>query len=147
MASGTVYPAKVNLKALLEGWGWPVSDPTVTWGSPTENEDVALDAIYFGGTEIADDFRVLGAGRSDETYYLTVVVDVRRFGDDEQATEQRAWVLHDNVLTLLRANMTLTGAINRVTGYRVRQGNPVPSPSQWRSQILIEVGCVGLIHY
>lgn len=148
MAGTTVYPAKVNLKALLEAHTWPVEAPSITWGSPTETEDhPTLDLVYFGDTEIADDFRILGATRSDESYKLRVVIDVRRWGDDEQATEQRAWELHDQILTLLRANMTLSGAINRVTGYVVRQANPVPSPQQWRSLIAIEVSCVGFIQY
>lgn len=147
MASGTVYPAKVALKALLAGWTWPETTPDIAWGSPTENEDVTLDAIYFGGTEIEDTFRLLGASRSDEEYDLLLVVDVRRYGDDEQATEKRAWDLHDEIVTLLRANMTLSGTIHRITGYRVRQSNPVPSPQQWRSQILIMPHCVGFIHY
>ncbi len=147
MAAGTVYPAKVALKALLEGWTWPTGAPSIAWGSPTQDEDITLDAIYFGGVEITDDFRVLGATRTDEQYNLTIVVDVRRYGDDEQATEQRAWQLHDEVLTMLRANMTLSGAINRITGFRVRQANPVPSTQQWRSQIVIEAACVGFIDY
>ena len=147
MASGTVYPAKVALKALLQAHTFPGTQPAIAWGSPTEAEDVTLESIYFGGTEITDEFRVLGAGRSDESYNLLVVIDVRQWGDDEQSTEQRAWVLHDELLTLLRANMTLGGAINRITGYRVRQGNPVPSTRQWRSQILVEVQCVGFITY
>ena len=147
MASGTVYPAKVALKALLEAHSWPEAAPGITWGSPTEEEDVVLEAVYFGDTEIADTFRILGATRSDESYRLRVVIDVRKWGDDEQSTEQRAWVLHDEILTLLRNNMDLSGAINRITGYVVRQGNPAPSPQMWRATVVIDVQCVGFIHY
>lgn len=147
MATGSVYPAKVNLKALLEAHTWPVSAPAIGWGSPTEEEDVTMDSVYLGETEITDEFRILGATRTDEEYRLRIVVDVRRYGDDEQATEQRAWALHDEILTLLRANMTLGGAINRITGYSVRQVNPLPSPQQWRSLIVIEALCVGFINY
>jgi hypothetical protein len=151
MASGTVYPAKVALKALLEDWDWPASttgaSPRIAWGAPSETEDQRFEAIYFGSVELADDFRILGATRSDETYNLPVVVDVHQRGDSEQATEQRAWVLHDEILTLLRANMTLSGVINRITGYRVRHAGLPSGPKQWRSQILIEVFCVGYITY
>lgn len=147
MAAGSVYLAKVALKALLEAHTWTGGTPSIAWGSPTENEDVTLESIYFGGTEITDEFRTLGMTRTDENYSLLVVIDVRQYGDDEQATEARAWSLHDQLLTLLRANNTLGGTVNRITGYRVRQGNPVPSPSQWRSQILVDVAVVGFITY
>lgn len=146
MAAGTVYPAKVALKALLEAWTWPTANPTITWGEPTKQSEIAYEAIYFGATEINDTFRVLGATRTDETYRLMLVIDVRDYGD-EQATEARAWQLHDNVLTLLRANMTLSGAINRITGYVVRQANPLPDTEKWRTQIVVQPECVGFINY
>ena len=147
MASGSVYPAKVALKAILEAHTWTGGTPAIAWGSPTENEDVTLESIYFGGVEITDEFRVLGAGRSDESYNLLVVIDVRRYGDDEQATEQRAWMLYDELITLLQANLDLNGAIHHLSGFRVRQANPVPSPSQWRSQILVEIACASYVFY
>ena len=148
MAGTTVYPAKVNLLAMLEAWAWPDGKPAITWGSPTEAEDVTFDAIYLGGVDIADDFRVLGASRSDETYALPIVIDIRRYGDDEQDTEKRAWDLHNQVLTLVRADMTLGGAISHITGYRVRQPpSSIPSPDQWRTQIVIEMTCAGHIFY
>jgi hypothetical protein len=147
MAGTTVHPAKVNLKALLEAWAWPDGAPSIAWGSPTENEDVTSDALYFSDIQSDDDFRILGGDRVDESYRLPVVIDVRRYGDDEQATEKRAWDLHDQILTLLHANKTLGGAINHIRGFVVRQGNPVPSPQQWRAVIVIEVGCVGFINY
>lgn len=146
MPGTTVYTAKVNTKAALDAHTWPGGAPTVNWGAPTEAEDVVTDAVYFGDTEITDEHRILGARRVDEEYRLRIVVDVRRYGDDEQTTEQRAWVLHDEILTVLNADHTLGGAINRITGYTVRQGS-VPSPQEWRSQIVIDVGCVGFIDY
>ena len=72
---------------------------------------------------------------------------MRQWGDDEQSTEQRAWVLHDELITLLQANQDLSGAIHHLTGFRVRQGNPVPSTRQWRSQILVEIACVSYVFY
>ena len=147
MASGTVYPAKVNLKALLEGWSWPVSSPTIMWGEPIKTDEITYESIYFGGTEVTDDFRTLGATRSDESYNLLVVIDVRAEGDNEQVMEQRVWQLHDEVITLLRANLDLGGAIKYLTGYRVRQANPVPATEQLRSMVVIEIACVGHITY
>ena len=146
MATGTVYPAKVALKALLEGWTWPTAAPVIQWGEPTRAEDTAYEAVYFGATELTDDFRTLGGERSDETYRLAVIVDVRDYGS-EQDNEARAWELHDEILTLLQANMTLSGAINRITGYTVQQVNPKPDDEKWRTQILIRPECVGLVFY
>jgi hypothetical protein len=146
--ANTIYPAKAALKAALEAHTFPDTPPTITWGAPTEKEDVTYDMIYLGPVNdqpAEDTFLVLGGVRVDETYRLTVMVDVYRYGDDEQATELRAWQLHDGVLSVLDADHTIGGTVNRITGFRVRQSNPVPQPSQWRSQILIEVAVVGFV--
>lgn len=144
----TVYPAKAALKGLLEAHTFPDTAPTISWGGPTESEDIAYDMVYFGPTNdppAEDDFTTLGGGRVDESYRLSVAVDVYRFGDDEQATEQRAWQLHDGVMSVLLADKTIGGTVNRIESFRVRQVNPVPTPQHWRSQILIEVAVVGLV--
>lgn len=152
MATGTVYPAKVALKALLEALTWPVDPtsprgaPAIMWGAPTKGEEIAYQAVYFGDTDIADDFRGLAASRSDETYRLNLVVDVRDYGG-EQDTEARAWQLHDAIISMLRENLTLNGAIKYISGYIVRQGNPVPDTEKWRTQIVIQPQCVGHIIY
>jgi hypothetical protein len=145
----TVYPAQVALISLLNGWDWPGNTPTIQWGPPlpTEEENIGEDSIYFGGVEITDEFRTLGASRIDEMYILRLAVDVRQYGDDEQATVARAWQLHDEILNLLRANMTLGGAISHITGYTVRQEPAIPSPQQWRAVIVIDVNCVGFITF
>lgn len=141
----TIYPAKVALKALLEAHTWPVGSPRIAWGQPTESEDTAntWEILYLADVEVADDFVTLGATRLDETFNLRVVIDIRRYGDDEQATEQRAWALRDEIVGLLRTDPTLGGVINRITGFRIRPVN-IPGPSQWRTQIVLDAQCVGL---
>lgn len=142
----TVYPAKVALKALLEAHTFTDGQPTISWGAPTENEDTTYDMVYLGPTgEDQDAFTTLGAQRVDEEFVLTVFVDIYKYGDDEQATEQRAWQLHDGVLSVLAANPTLSGTVNRIPRFRRRQVNPIPSPDLWRSQIQIDVTVVGLV--
>lgn len=142
----TVYPAKVALKALLGAHTFPDSAPTISWGAPTETEDIGYDMVYLGPTEVPEDqFVTLGATRTDEDYRITVFVDVYKFGDDEQATELRAWQLLDGVMSVLVANPTLSGTVNRMPGFRFRQVNPVPTPQHWRSQIQIDVAVVGLV--
>jgi hypothetical protein len=147
MATGSVYAAKVNLKALLEAWPWAGTPPSIAYGGPTEQEDMTLDAVYFGGMPRFNTvFRLLGATRSDEEFTLPVIVDVRRYGDDEQSTEQRAIELYYEVLTLLQKNMTLNGAVNRITGYAVAPATGF-APQSWRSTVQIDVQCVGFITY
>lgn len=144
----TIFPAKVALKAALEAHTFPGTAPTISWGGPTEGEDVTFDMLYLGPTNdppADEDFTTLGGGRVDESYRLSVFADVYRYGDDEQATEERAWQLHDGVLTVLCADHTIGGTVNRITGFRVRQVNPIPTPQHWRSQIQIEVAVVGLV--
>jgi hypothetical protein len=142
----TVYPAKVALKALLAAHTFPSDAPTINWGAPTESEDVTYDAIYLGPTEVPEDqFTTLGHGRTDEDYRITVFVDVYKYGDDEQATEARAWELFNGTLTVLAANPTLSGTVSRMPGFRFRQVNPIPSADIWRSQIQIDIAVVGLV--
>lgn len=144
----TVYPAKAWLKAALDAHTFPDDAPKVDWGGPTENEDVDFNMIYLGPTEVPEnEYVTLGAGRTDETYRIFVFVDVYRYGDDEQATELRAWVLLNGVLTVIHADHTLGGTVNRVTGFRFRQVNPAPDEQwpHWRTQIQIEVAVVGLV--
>ncbi len=144
--TSTVYPAKSALKTLLEAHTFPDTAPTISWGGPTESEDITYDMIYLGPTAVPEnEYVTLGAGRTDETYRISVLVDVYRYGDDEQATEQRAWQLLDGVMTVIAANKTISDTVNRTVGFRFRQVNPVPSPQHWRSQILIEVAVVGLV--
>lgn len=144
----TVYAAKAALKGLLEAHTFPDTPPTITWGGPTEAEDQTFDMVYLGPVNrqpAEDDFRVLGGDRVDESYRISVICDVYRYGDDEQATEQRAWQLHDGVMTVLCADKTIGGTVNRITGFRVSQSNPIPSANLWRSQILIEIAVAGLV--
>lgn len=142
----TVYPAKVALKGLLEAHTFPDTAPTISWGQPTEPEDITYDMIYLGPTEVPENqYVTLGGARTDETYSIHVLVDVYRYGDDEQATEARAWELLNGVISVIATEKTLGGTVNRVTGFRFRQVNPVPSAQNWRSQILIEVAVVGLV--
>jgi hypothetical protein len=142
----TVYPAKVALKALLEAHTFPDAAPTISWGAPTEGEDVFYDMIFLGPTgEIEDEYTTLGGDRITEEFGLTVFVDVRMYGDDEQATELRAWQLHDGIMTVLHDNPTLSGTVSRIPRFRRQQVNPIPSPSMWRSQITIAAVIVGYV--
>ncbi len=64
MATGSVYAAKVNLKALLTSWPWPGEAPSIAWGGPTEQEDMRmLDRATRHADRVVDsDVRWAGAG-------------------------------------------------------------------------------------
>lgn len=141
----TIFPARVALDAMLRAWAWPDPAPTVTWGSPTESEDQGLDLVY-QGTPSIDGVPFPGLSqRNDEEYTLPVVVSVRQWGDDEQATEGRAWGHVNQVFTLLHADLTLGGAVNRVTGFDLEVGQQPGGPKQWQTVIVVRVGVVGII--
>ena len=144
----TIYPAHVALKDQIEAWTWPAPGaPSVApWGQPTESDDQTLDSVYFGDVEGGDEFRVLGADRVDEEFRIRLVVDVRRYGDDEQATVERAWQVYEELLKLIHDDLTLGGSVSRITGYRLVQG-ATPNPQHWRAQVVLDVACVGLFFF
>jgi hypothetical protein len=146
MAS-TVPAAKAALLALLQAHSFPVQNPVVQWGGPTEAEDFPKrgELIYFGETEISDENVTLGAVRYDETYNLRVVIEVRLPGDKEQAAEVRAWDIYAELQKVLDQNRTLSTTINRLTDRTVRQSN-VPLPKEWLARIVVDQGCVGLVY-
>ena len=141
----TVLPAKQALDTLLRAYSWTGGAPAIRWGEPTEAEDASLDMIWQGAPEVRDEYLTLGAARIDENYELVVVVDVRRYGDDEKATEERAWSLFNQLAALLHSNDTLSGAVNRTTGFTFTPSNDVSGPQQWRTQITVRVAVVGYI--
>ena len=144
----TVYPAKVALKAALEAHTFAGGQPVISWGAPTESDDLSYEMIYFGPTNdppADEQLNTLGAGKVDEVYTLKILAEVYQQGDDEQAVEQRAWQFHDGILTVLCADHTIDGTVNRITGFRARQVTTMAATKYWRSQILIEVAVVGLV--
>lgn len=144
----SVPTAKAALQALLEAWPWPAGrNPSVQWGGPTKIEEFPKtgELIYFGDTTIDDTAPTLGETRRDEDYSLRVVIEVRRGGNNEQATETRAWELYSQVITLLDQNRTLSGTVNRMTDRTARQTN-LPLPTDWLCRIVIDQGVVGLVY-
>lgn len=140
----TIYPAKAALHALLQAISWTGDAPSVAWGPPTEEEDVTFDQVYQGTTVVEDiPFPGLSA-RLDESYTLPVVVDVREYGDDEQATEAHAWSHVNDILSMLRANLDLSGTVSRFEGFDLEMGS-LPEPDKWRTQIVVRVSVVGVV--
>ena len=142
----TVYPAKSALLSILQAWTWPEGAPDIRWGQPTELEDKTYDMVCLAPTNVPDDQPlVLGAHRWDERYTIRLLVDVVQWGDDEQATEQRAWQHFDQILSAVVQNRTLSGTVREAQTFSFQQTNPTAGPQQWRSQILVEIGVLGVV--
>lgn len=135
----TVPAAKVGLLAALSAMTWPGQQPEVRYGQPTEGEDVAFlgETVFLGETTGTAGFRGAGMPR-EENYTLRFVIDVRQEGDDEATVEARAWALEAAAETVLLQNMTLGGAINRISGIEARQVNQ-PGAGWWRTQIVVDL--------
>jgi len=155
MPASTVPAAKAALKALLEAWTFPPASegqlPVIRWGYPSEAEDrpPGGELIVFGQTEINTTSPQLGNVRQDEDYTLQVIIEVRRYGDDEQATEERAWDLYAEVSTLLaneqKSRQPFGSPLYRLGDRRIRQQNNVASQNQWMTQIIVDQGVTGLV--
>jgi len=148
MPASTVPAAKAALKTLLEGWAWTGGVPVIMWGPPTESEDIppGLELIYFGDADASERDQTLGGTASKEFYNLRVVIDVRKEGDEEQATETRAWALYGHVTTLLDQNRTLSGTLVALQDRTFRQTNNF-EPAKWWTRITIEQACIGHIQH
>lgn len=147
--ASTAPAAKTALLALMDAWTWQGGDPEVRWGGPTEGEDIPRDAelVYFGFVTITDDTYRLGAASWNENYNLQIVIDVLLDGDDEQSAELRCWELYGELLKILAANKTLSGAISYLDGEEqrtVRQTNQAV-PNGWLARIVVDQPVVAVV--
>lgn len=112
-----------------------------TWGGPTEGQDVAPEHIYLGKVTGAGEWRTLGAGNRHESYTVAVHVVVLKYGDDEQATEQRAFALLDEVSAALYADKFLGGLLYLPAAIESWEQDNTPMPEQWGARINAQVRC------
>ena len=114
----------------------------ISWGGPTEEEDITEDMIWLGDIEIPeDDWSELGAQRRRMTFNVGFSIAVRRYGDDEQTTEQQAWDYYDEFVAALRTDYTLGGTVQQFAAVPARQINQPAGPQQWGSLISGQVVC------
>lgn len=147
----SVPAAKAAIRGLIEANTWPGVAPVFMWGAPTESEDIPKtgEFVYFDGTDITEESPTLGATRVDETYSLRIVLETRLEGDDEQATETRAWDLYSSLRRLLEGNRNLIEQPGELTlmleGRRTRQANSIGGPQQWISRIVVDQDITGYV--
>lgn len=102
MAASTVPAAKAAILALLRARP-ALNAVAITWGEPTESEDLADELIFFEDPVTRQpNWGHLGALNIDEEYILVLKVRNRIFGDDQQAAEERCWALVFEVEQQLR---------------------------------------------
>ncbi len=140
MASSTAPQAKAAILAALATR--PALDAvTRTWGGPTEIEDAAEEHIYLGQVKVVGEWRTLGAGVRHESYTVALRVMVLRYGDDEQATEERAWDLLDEVSAALTADRFLGGLLYQPAALEEITQDNAPMPKQWAARIDAQIRC------
>lgn len=143
MSDSTVPAAKAAILTLLQGASG-LAGVKVSWGGPTQLEDVKREMVHLGDVEQDEEDR--GFNTTTEDYTLDIVVIVRRHGDNEQATETRLWAIRQEIADLIDTNYTLGGVLNE-TGARVdrtRQEN-LPTDEGWFSRAYVTVRCRAVI--
>lgn len=101
---------------LLDHITTAVNDPAVlvTYGPPGPNQP---DDIIAVGTSVATEttpYQMVGSGQAgwlDERYDVVVVVSVYRGGDNGRTVLERAAVLTDMVVAVVRTDPSLGGAV------------------------------------
>lgn len=144
MPATTAPAAKVAILAAIAARP-ALAGITPRWGGPTENEDLAEEMVYLGRTVGTGQWRTLGAGNRHESYLIAVHVIVLKYGDDEQATEERAFALLNEVSAALYADKFLAnGGPNLLytpAAIESWEQTNTPTPEQWGAQIVAQVRC------
>lgn len=142
MPASTAPAAKAAILALLAARP-ALASVDRRWGGPTEEEDVSEEMIWLGDVVQEGFWRVLGGGYRHERYTIGLAVAVRKYGDDEQATELRAWVLLDEVAAALNTDPWLGGLLERepVAIESARQQNMLAGTQQWGALIVGQIRC------
>jgi hypothetical protein len=122
-----------------------LADVTRTWGGPTENEDLTEEMIHLGRVRGTGMWKTLGAGKRHESYTVELRVVVLKYGDDEQATEERAFALLDEVSAALNADKFLANGGSQLlyTPAAIESWEQMntPTPEQWGAQIVAQIRC------
>jgi hypothetical protein len=120
---GTTIPAcKAAVLTLLAARP-ALSGVVLSWSGPTRDDDYVDELIFLGDTEDTSNWAA-GGGIREENYALDVTVWVKLWGDDPQATEQRAHVLWDEVEDALRDDV-MAGPSGSLRAIGVTQFNRV----------------------
>lgn len=141
MPATTAPAAKAAILTLLQARPALASPVKVTWGGPTENEDTAEEHVHMGRVVGAGEWRTLGAGRRHESYTIELRVTVLKYGDDEQAVEDRSFDLLDEVSAALTTDPYLSGLLYEPAAIEAWEQSNVPMTDQWYSVVVAQIRC------
>lgn len=108
----------------------------VLWGEPTKEGDYKgkTEAIWLGDVDQTEEWPGI-TQRRDEDYTVGVVIRVIKRGNDEKATEERAWALRDEVAA---AMTTVRPSYIQAEIERTTQRN-TPTDDAWFTDLTLTV--------
>lgn len=148
MSTSTAPAARAQVLSLLTA---ALPSSRVTWGGPSEAEDITDEMVYLGTVTRTVNLRGMGVpastqGMFDEEYRFPVIAIGRREGDDEQAAEERAWQLVDVIETAIRADLSLDGTLRSLNAeFGDQEVSTEPLNDGWLYRASVELVCTSLI--
>lgn len=148
MTASTALAARIAVKALLAA---QLSTTTrVTWGGPSETEDLAQEMVYLGPVQRRVEIHAMGQpatqrGSFYEEYNFPVIAIGKLEGDDEQAAETRAWALVDVIEQAIRADLSLGNLLNNGAEFGNQEVSTEPLPDGWLYRASVELVCTGTV--
>lgn len=140
MPASTAPAAKAALKALFAARPG-LSTVSVMWEVPTREEQVRNEMLFFGNVTVDGSWQVMGGLRRDEEYSVALTLQVRREGDDPQATEERAWTLLDEVAAAIASDKYLGGLLHQAAALTSISQENVATPEDWWAVITAQIAC------
>lgn len=148
MSQSTAPAARAKVVELLTA---ALTSTKVSWGGPSEAEDITDEMVYLGSVRRNVELRGMGVpastqGTFSEDYRFPVMAVGRREGDDEQAAETRAWALVDAIETAIRADLSLAGVLHSLHAeFGDQEVSTEPLPDGWLYRASVELVCTSLI--
>jgi len=146
MAASTVPAAKAAILAMLRARP-ALNEVAITWGEPTEKEDIQPEMIFFDGpVPRLPSWATLGADNPlDEEYTVTLQVRSYTPGDDPDIAEQRCWTLIDEIEQGIRADLRLGGLLRVPIVFDEQTVDAVPQSNDWAAVGLVPLVCTARI--
>lgn len=145
MAFSTIPAAKSELLTRLKQRPG-LAGVLVEWGLgaklPAVSERVALGDV----TNVMREWVALGQRRVNETYTLSIHVEVYQRGDDQRACEERMWEIVSEVELTAISDITLAGVLNWGCKPGAMAPRTGPADSEgWVSFVTLHLDCTARI--
>lgn len=122
----------------------------VTWGGPSEAEDIASEMVYLGSVTRTVEIRAMGSpatttGMVGEEFSFPVIAMGELEGDNEKNAEVRAWALVDAIEQAVRGDLSLGGILNQGAGFGDQEVTTTASDAGWIYRASVELVCTAVI--